>query len=231
MKTRLVVAGNGGRTREFPVEQPAEIGRAMHGGDVVLRRQGEEVALGVRDAMVSRRHAQLYFESGRLMIRDIGSTNGTIVNNRLLPRWRQKIGSDPVEIVADSIVWIGNTELEIKVEASPQRESLPRMAQELELQASLTTAQADAKRLVNVRNFILDINNNYCNARTPAKELLSRLNALRGSLGKTELEAQVGDLCRRTAAQLFENEFLGEEHIQRLRAFCAGLIDSLALMS
>lgn len=74
---------------------------------------------------------------------------------------------------------------------------------------------------------ILDINTNYCSARTPVKELLGRVDALRGSLAKTELEARADDLYRRTAAQLFDNEFLGEEHIRRVRAFCTSLVEAL----
>ncbi len=226
-KSRLVVVGDDGQTREFPIpmEHPAELGRAMHGWDVVLRRQGEETALGIRDAMVSRRHALLYFESDRLMIKDVGSTNGTVVNNRLLPGWRQKVGSEAVEIVADSIVRVGSTEIDV---IPIYRDDLSGLstAHELELQAALPP-DTSGQSLVNVFRLVLDINTNYCSARTPVKELLGRLDALRGSVARTELEARADDLYRRTAAQLFEDECLGEEHIRRVRAFCAGLVEAL----
>jgi hypothetical protein len=49
---------------------------------VIGRSSSCEVVLG--DDTVSRRHAQLRFEDGRWLLRDLGSSNGTYVNGRLV---------------------------------------------------------------------------------------------------------------------------------------------------
>jgi len=56
----------------------------------VLTRPGELLTVGrtskskvhIRDAAVSERHAQLAWEGGRWLLRDVGSSNGTAVNGR-----------------------------------------------------------------------------------------------------------------------------------------------------
>src|SRR5262249_8737167 len=62
-------AGNG---REYPVPDALHIGRGPE-NDIVLL-----------DDLVSRQHAHLWVENGRLLIRDEGSSNGTLVNGRAL---------------------------------------------------------------------------------------------------------------------------------------------------
>jgi pSer/pThr/pTyr-binding forkhead associated (FHA) protein len=56
--------------RICPQENPIVVGRSL------------SVDAPVPDAMVSRRHCELDCRDGRLVIRDLGSTNGTIVNGR-----------------------------------------------------------------------------------------------------------------------------------------------------
>jgi pSer/pThr/pTyr-binding forkhead associated (FHA) protein len=46
---------------------------------VVLGR-GKEADLRIDDPNVSRKHAAVYWNNGRLMLDDLGSTNGTLVN-------------------------------------------------------------------------------------------------------------------------------------------------------
>ncbi len=74
--------------------RPLTIGRAAD-ADVV-----------VNDPLVSRRHARLAPRSGRLVLTDLGSTNGTIVNGQAVresvvgPGDRIQLGSSRLEIVA-----------------------------------------------------------------------------------------------------------------------------------
>ena len=49
---------------------------------VIGRSSACEIVLG--DDTVSRRHAELRFEAGRWLLRDLGSSNGTYVNGRLV---------------------------------------------------------------------------------------------------------------------------------------------------
>jgi hypothetical protein len=50
-------------------------------GRVVLGR-GRQVDYQLDDPNVSRRHAVIYWENGRLFLKDLGSTNGTLLNGR-----------------------------------------------------------------------------------------------------------------------------------------------------
>src|SRR4030042_1491925 len=103
MKAKLIVVGDDKLAREFPIEDELEIGRAATGWDMVVRRQGEEKLVGIRDSSISKRHVRIYLDSGKLLIKDLGSSNGTMLNNRRLPNWRPKMGSDPVEIKGDCV--------------------------------------------------------------------------------------------------------------------------------
>ena len=222
MKACLVVLGDDKLRREFPVEDRVEIGRIANGWDVVVRRRDEEVLVGVKDSTVSRNHALIYLESGKLMIKDLGSTNGTLVNNRELPNWHPKTGSDPIEIKGDSVVRLGNTEIELRVEAPPSWGELVKLFEEWKLEAELKRrhSEEEAQRLANSFRIILDINSNYCNANTRIKELGARLADLKAYLIEEEFIAEVDNLRRRLAAGLFAEEYLGEQHVRELKGFC-----------
>jgi len=79
---------------------------------VVVGRQGR-CELTLRHEDVSRRHAEIGFEEGRFVVRDLGSTNGTFLNgkeisgtNPLSPGDRVEIGSQIItfcEIDSDSV--------------------------------------------------------------------------------------------------------------------------------
>ncbi len=222
MKAHLIVLGDDKLTREFPIDDAVEIGRVEGGWDVVQRRQGEEMLMGVKDATVSRRHALIYPDSGKLMIKDLGSSNGTLLNNRILPNWQPKMESDPMEIKGDSCLRLGNTEIEIRVEAPPMYEELIKMVGELRLEAELKHRHSDedAQRLANSFRVVLDINNNCCNTHTRVKELNSRFDTLKMYLGEEEFIAEVNKIQRRISVELYEEEFLGEGHVRELKDFC-----------
>lgn len=80
-------------TEILPAKQAEELGLqgrviVITSGDQVTRYsqarviigRGKEADLRVDDANVSRKHAAIYWNNGRLMIDDLGSTNGTMVN-------------------------------------------------------------------------------------------------------------------------------------------------------
>lgn len=74
----LVVRGADGRMQEaYPLGvRGAKLGRSRQGGnDIVL----------AADTMVSKRHAHIEYQSGRFILYDENSTNGTSVNGALLP--------------------------------------------------------------------------------------------------------------------------------------------------
>ncbi|HVH99832.1 MAG TPA: FHA domain-containing protein, partial [Enhygromyxa sp.] len=52
---------------------------------VVIGRDGGDIVLG--DGQASAAHAEIEFENGQLVVRDLGSTNGTWLGERNLPQF------------------------------------------------------------------------------------------------------------------------------------------------
>ncbi len=63
--------------------------------------------------MVSRRHAELSWAECRLMLRDLGSNNGTWVNDQRLPSPGRGQPGEPAELHAGDAVRIANIELRV----------------------------------------------------------------------------------------------------------------------
>jgi pSer/pThr/pTyr-binding forkhead associated (FHA) protein len=64
------------------------------------------------DSQLSRRHARLYVDAGQLHVEDLGSTNGTFVNDRRL--------TAPQRLQTGDRVRCGKTRLEVAVDAAAQ---------------------------------------------------------------------------------------------------------------
>ena len=106
---KLQVVRGGRKGQEFPLED---------GNNLVGRWDPEtgafpEVDLDPDDpeAKISRKHALIRFESGKITVEDIGSLNGTYVNRqpRLMP-------GNPVELKTGDEIIIGKTFLKLIVE-------------------------------------------------------------------------------------------------------------------
>ena len=69
LNAKLVVVGGEVKTTEIKLRLPCVIGRGK-GSTVTLPHP-----------LVSRQHCELFESSGRLWVRDLGSLNGTYVNN------------------------------------------------------------------------------------------------------------------------------------------------------
>jgi pSer/pThr/pTyr-binding forkhead associated (FHA) protein len=69
---------------------------------------GREAGCAVRlsDTYVSQVHARLYGENGAWFVEDLGSTNGTFLNDRKV--------TSPVEVHAGDVVKVGKTVLELR---------------------------------------------------------------------------------------------------------------------
>ncbi len=70
MKPKLIVVGGEVKTKEVSLKLPTIIGR------------GRNVTLTLPHPLVSRRHCEIYEKNGQLIVRDLGSLNGTFVNNK-----------------------------------------------------------------------------------------------------------------------------------------------------
>ena len=70
VNAKLVVVGGGdAKAAEVQLKLPTVIGR------------GKESGLTVPHALVSRRHTEIFERDGKLFVKDLGSLNGTFVNN------------------------------------------------------------------------------------------------------------------------------------------------------
>lgn len=69
LQAKLIVVGGEVKTKEVNLRLPCVIGR------------GREATLTLPHALVSRTHCELFERDGRLVVRDLGSLNGTYVNN------------------------------------------------------------------------------------------------------------------------------------------------------
>ena len=69
LTAKLVVVGGDAKTTEVNLRFPCVIGR------------GREVTLTLPHPLVSRRHCEIFEHEGRLYVKDLGSLNGTFINN------------------------------------------------------------------------------------------------------------------------------------------------------
>jgi predicted component of type VI protein secretion system len=69
MKVKLIVVGGDAKAAEIKLKLPAVIGR------------GREANLTLPHPLVSRKHCELFEHAGKLCVRDLGSLNGTYINN------------------------------------------------------------------------------------------------------------------------------------------------------
>ncbi len=84
----------GGKPRSVRLSGSVEIGRS------------ERCAIRLDDTYVSQMHARLSGDDGTWRLEDLGSTNGTFLNDRKV--------SEPVEVHAGDVVKIGKTVLELR---------------------------------------------------------------------------------------------------------------------
>lgn len=82
------IHASAGKEHVVWLREKAVIGRRQgdHLYTLVVITESEEVSLDLHDALVSRKHACLFFENEKLFIQDLGSTNGTFLNDAPLPR-------------------------------------------------------------------------------------------------------------------------------------------------
>ena len=64
-------------------------------GDVIVGRS-KQADLRIEEGYVSRRHARLWIEAGRLMVEDLGSANGTFLNGERLKQRQPLLPGDRV---------------------------------------------------------------------------------------------------------------------------------------
>jgi len=77
----------------------------------------DDCLIRIRSSQVSRRHCELFEDDGRLIIRDLGSANGTFVNGK-------RIGSQQV-VKAGDVITVGGVTLRIDADSLPASKGAP----------------------------------------------------------------------------------------------------------
>jgi hypothetical protein len=90
----LVLDHQGAKSATIRLQEPLQVGRA----------DACQIKLG--DTYISQFHARLFPRDGNWYVEDLGSTNGTYLNQRKL--------SGPSEVHAGDVVRLGKTTLELK---------------------------------------------------------------------------------------------------------------------
>jgi predicted component of type VI protein secretion system len=129
LNAKLVVVGGDVKTAEIKLRLPSTIGR------------GRGTTIMLPHPLVSRQHCELFESNGQLMVRDLGSLNGTFVNNQrvteaLLP---------PGELLTIGTVTF-RAVYEAQPEVSPPQGPAPQIKSEVKTVHRHDTAQDVAPR-------------------------------------------------------------------------------------
>jgi pSer/pThr/pTyr-binding forkhead associated (FHA) protein len=107
MEAKLVVVGGKAQATEFPLQLPAVVGRSRT-ADLVLGHP-----------LVSRQHCELYETDGRLMVRDLGSLNGTFIGDTRI--------QDAAILSPGGLLTIGSVTFKAVYEGPAEELSLPEL--------------------------------------------------------------------------------------------------------
>jgi pSer/pThr/pTyr-binding forkhead associated (FHA) protein len=101
-------ASRGGRppTQVVVHDPDAQKPRTVRLSDSAQIGRADGCAIRLSDTYVSQMHARLYGQDGSWYVEDLGSTNGTFLNDRKVVQ--------PVEVHAGDVVKVGKTVLELR---------------------------------------------------------------------------------------------------------------------
>jgi|LakMenEpi03Aug12_release.lakeMendotaPanAssembly.Ray.scaffolds.fasta_scaffold287175_2 predicted component of type VI protein secretion system len=90
MDVRFVVLSSAGQERPYPVRLPIVVGRS------------DEAKFRFKNDSVSRRHCEFFIQDDVIFVRDLGSTNGTLLDQQSIA------GDDATPVPSGSVVRVGN---------------------------------------------------------------------------------------------------------------------------
>jgi hypothetical protein len=213
----LIATDDDGREVTVAIEDTIEIGRADETWTVVARTKDSVISLNISDATISRSHARIFWESGKLMLQDLGSKNGTYIREIALSGWSSGKESRSVEILDRAIIQFGyNTKLRID-------RGVPSLNRKEWKQLTSSMSKKENEKMTNAFRLVLAINNDCCNTSSLVKEVKSRLDNLKIYLASQEYVDEVEMFQRRLAAESYEGQLLMEEHVQALKSLCIRL--------
>jgi predicted component of type VI protein secretion system len=104
LNAKLVVVGGDVKTAEIKLRLPSTVGR------------GRGTTIMLPHPLVSRQHCELFEVNGQLMVRDLGSLNGTFVNN-------QRVTESPLP--PGELLTIGTVTFRAMYESQPESQPPP----------------------------------------------------------------------------------------------------------
>ena len=238
----LITTDDNGTEVKIPLDGPVEIGRNRDDFKIVVRTGNEIISLGIDDATVSRAHARICLESNRLKLQDLGSLNGTLLNDKSLPGWSAKRPSAVVDIAAESKVQFGcNTVVKIvpAMPISPISSTMP--VQELTRFGKPVSINDAAPKSASVKNpppvqrsaerpafirIIVEIMDECCDTDVRAKDVSKKFGVLKKYLNDKDLLDEASSVERKINAELAPEECLDQQHVEELRDFCVQFIES-----
>lgn len=99
LRLRLVKSPQEAPWRELTLEPP---------GEYILGRD-PRVHIPVPDKYVSRRHLRIFYKNGKWLIEDLGSRNGTLVNDKQIQ------GQGPVEAPSQGEIVVGLSVIQFEI--------------------------------------------------------------------------------------------------------------------
>lgn len=131
MNVRFVVTKPAAKAKTFAVRLPLLVGRS------------EEAKFRIQQDRVSRKHCEFFEQEGRVYLRDLGSTNGTLLDGELVGT------SVKIPLESGAVVKVGSLEFRVEFDGSTATAPL-RPAADVDVVADLTVGTAlaaDSERL------------------------------------------------------------------------------------
>ncbi len=125
LNAKLVVVGGDAKEKEVSLNLPTVIGR------------GKDVTLTLPHALVSRQHTEIFEKDGWLFVKDLGSLNGTYVNNRRI--------KEPQKLLPNHLLTLGNVTFRAVYEA---------LAAEASAEAEKPTGKRKEDETVNLEDLL-----------------------------------------------------------------------------
>lgn len=134
MDVRFVIVSPAARRAEHAVKLPVLVGR------------GEEARFRVHQDSVSRRHCELFLNNDTVFVRDLGSTNGTMLDGERIASSVAAVVPPGSQIRVGGIVFrVEYASAVASVPAEPQGDDTVPMAAVHETREPLPVADADAE--------------------------------------------------------------------------------------
>lgn len=131
MNVRFVVTKPAAKAKTFPIRLPIVVGRS------------EEAKFRIQQDRVSRKHCEFFEQEGRVYLRDLGSTNGTLLDGELVET------SVKIPLESGAVVQVGSLAFRVEFDTSTATTPLqPAVDVDVVSDLTVNAAQAaDSERL------------------------------------------------------------------------------------